>query len=492
MASGGAPLASADFEATIGLEIHVQLATESKIFCSCRARLESGLSVADLAPNSNSCPICAGHPGTLPVLNRRAVDFAIQAGLATHCRIQNASVLARKNYFYPDLPKGYQISQYDRPICEGGWIEIDAPSGAPRRIRIQRIHLEEDAGKSVHGAGFSLVNLNRAGTPLIEIVTEPDLRSAEEAGAYMRAIHAIVTCLGICDGNMQEGNFRCDANVSVRPRGEARLGTRAEIKNVNSFRFIEKAIQHEIMRQSQILLSGGKVVQETRAYDPDRNLTVSLRSKEEAEDYRYFPDPDLIPIRIDEAWIGRSRQALPELPQDKRNRYVSDLGLTRDEAGILSLSRPLAAYFEQVLALGAMAKSVSNWLTGELSRLAAESGTAIPEGRVTPAHLAELVRLTQDGTLSSTGAKQAIGIVWQTGEPLLEVIEREGLRQVSDLGALEPAIEAVLKEFPSQVAEFKAGKEKVIGFLVGQAMKRMGGKANPGLLQELIRKRISS
>lgn len=482
-----------DFEAVIGLEVHAQLSTNSKIFCACRARPEAGVSVADVAANSSTCPVCAGHPGALPVLNRRAVEYALRAGLATHCTINQRSVFARKNYFYPDLPKGYQISQYEAPICENGYLEVEE-----RRIRIQRIHLEEDAGKNLHRPGGSLVNLNRAGVPLIEIVSAPDLRMPAEAGAYLRALHAVVTCLEICDGNMEEGNFRCDANVSVRPRGARELGTRTEIKNVNSFRFVEKAIEFEIARQIEVLGAGGKIVQETRTFDSDRGVTLSMRSKEEAEDYRYFPDPDLVPVTLDESWIEEIRSKLPELPEQLKARLIREYGIPAETATMLAGSRVLSRFFGEVVTqvsqggreARAGAKAAANWLTGELTRLMSEGGPTLGEGPFTPRHLAEVIRLAQDGVVSSTGAKQLVVTAWKTGEPIESLVEREGLRQVSDTGALEPVIDRILAAHPRQAGELLAGKDKLLGFFVGQVMKETGGKANPGLVGEIIRKRL--
>jgi aspartyl-tRNA(Asn)/glutamyl-tRNA(Gln) amidotransferase subunit B len=481
-----------EFEAVIGLEVHCQLATESKIFCSCRARLEEGGSSGDLSANANVCPICAGHPGTLPVLNRKVVEFAVKAGLATGCTIRERNVFARKNYFYPDLPKGYQISQLEKPICEHGKLEIELQDGTKRQIRIDRIHMEEDAGKNVHEAGYSLINLNRAGTPLVEIVSAPDLRSPEEAGAYLRGLHAIVTALGICDGNMQNGNFRCDANVSVMPKGSSQLGTRAEIKNVNSFKFVEKAIDYEIARQIEVIRAGGRVVLETRLYDSARNVTASMRSKEEAQDYRYFPDPDLVPVQVEKALIEKLRSELPELPQQKKARYVSELGLTSYDATMLSGSTDLSAFFERAVKdLGRSgAKPVANLLLGELLRLMNEESTELRSARIRPEHITEIVRLMQAQSLSSTGAKTVVAQAWKTGEAVSVIVEREGLKQVNDLAALEPIVDALILEFPSQTSELKAGKEKLMGFFVGQLMKRSGGKANPVVLQALIKKRL--
>lgn len=489
------------FEAVIGLEVHCQLATQTKIFCACPANSSAEenqeSSVAELNANSQTCPVCAGHPGALPVLNRKAVEYAIKAGLATHCTIQTHNIFARKNYFYPDLPKGYQISQYEKPICENGWLEIETTQGT-RKIPIQRIHMEEDAGKNVHMSGYSLVNLNRAGVPLCEIVSGPDMKTSEEAGTYLRTLHAIVSYLGISDANMQEGNFRCDANVSVMPRGSKTFGTRVEIKNINSFKFVEKAIDYEIARQTEVIKAGGKITQETRGYDSARNVTTVMRTKEEAMDYRYFPDPDLIPIQLDPVYIEQLRAALPELPAQKKQRYVEQLGLSSYDAAVLTSSKSLSTYFERTLeclgragvAAASGAKPASNWIAGELSRLAHEQDMELERARFTPQHLADLIQLTASQAVSSTGAKQVLQTIWKEGGEVLAIVERDGLKQVSDLSALEPKIDEVLAAHPSQVADFKAGKEKILGFIVGQVMKATGGKANPALLQELIRKKL--
>lgn len=487
-----------NFEAVIGLEVHCQLATATKIFCGCPSKSVLASSVADQDSNSNTCPICTGHPGTLPVLNKKAVEYAVKAGLATQCTIQTHNIFARKNYFYPDLPKGYQISQYEKPICENGWLEIETSQGT-KKIPIHRIHMEEDAGKNVHMSGYSLVNLNRAGVPLIEIVSGPDMKSSEEAGAYLRTLHAVVSYLGISDANMQEGNFRCDANVSVMPQGSKTFGTRVEIKNVNSFKFVEKAIDYEIARQIEVIKAGGKITQETRGYDSSRNVTTVMRTKEEAMDYRYFPDPDLIPIQLSPQWIDAVRETLPELPTEKKRRYIDRLGLSAYDAGVLTSSKMLAAFFEKTLELLAAAripntkaaKPAANWIAGELSRLANENESDLEQSKFTPGHLADLVQLTLSQAISSTGAKQVLQTIWKEGGTVEDVVNRDGLKQVSDLSALEPKIDEVLAAHPAQVAEFKAGKEKVLGFIVGQVMKATGGKANPALLQELIRKKLS-
>ncbi|MGK5086312.1 Asp-tRNA(Asn)/Glu-tRNA(Gln) amidotransferase subunit GatB [Bdellovibrionota bacterium FG-2] len=482
-----------DFEAVIGLEVHCQLSTQSKIFCSCPARLQEGKSVADVAPNLNTCPVCTGQPGALPVLNKKAVEYAVRAGLATHCDIQLESVFSRKNYFYPDLPKGYQISQYDLPVCGKGWLEIPRDP-TPKRIGITRIHLEEDAGKNVHEVGYSAVNLNRAGVPLIEIVSEPEMCSADEAGAYLRTLHSLVVTLGICDGNMQEGNFRCDANVSVRKRGAQILGTRAEIKNVNSFRFIEKAIEYEIQRQVQVIVSGGKIVQETRGYDSDKNVTVSQRSKEEAHDYRYFPDPDLLPLRLSPEWVEALRRELPELPDQKRARYSEQYKLSPQDAATLSVSKVLSEFFGKTIALfpegdlTVPAKAIVNFLTGEVTRLSSEASVDLAQSKVSPRHLADLVQASVGGVLSSSGAKQVLISVWSSGLSVEATIEKEGLKQVSDTGALEPIVKKIIESNPAQAAELKAGKDKLMSFFVGKAMKASGGKANPAMVQQIVKK----
>jgi aspartyl-tRNA(Asn)/glutamyl-tRNA(Gln) amidotransferase subunit B len=481
-----------EFDAVIGLEVHVQLATNSKIFCSCRARLTDGRSVADVAANSATCPVCTGQPGSLPVLNKKVVEYAVRAGLATGCTINLKNVFSRKNYFYPDLPKGYQISQFDQPICENGFLNIETSRG-PKRVHIQRIHMEEDAGKSVHMSGYSLVNLNRAGVPLCEIVSGPDMSTSEEAGAYLRGLYSVVTYLGICDGNLQEGNFRCDANVSVMPKGSKTLGTRAEIKNVNSFRYVEKAIDYEIARQIQVIESGGKIVQETRLYDSDKNITLSMRSKEEAQDYRYFPDPDLMTVELTQAWVDAIK--LPELPEQKKTRLIAEFGLSPQDAVALTSSKSLAGFFEETVALVSgdkklAAKSAANFLAGEITRLANDAGIDISRGKLSARHLADLVRLVLDSVVSSTGAKQVIGAVWKTGESVDAIVEREGLKQVSDLGSIVPAVDKIIAANPDNVAAYRGGKEKLLGFFVGQVMKETGGKANPALIQELVKKKL--
>jgi aspartyl-tRNA(Asn)/glutamyl-tRNA(Gln) amidotransferase subunit B len=492
----------ADWEVVLGLEIHTQLATETKIFCGCPSRAPEGISVAELGPNANTCPVCSGQPGALPVLNKKVVEFAMRAGLAMDCEIRKHNVFSRKNYFYPDLPKGYQISQFDLPICEKGHVDIEYKSGGKemtKRIGITRIHMEEDAGKNLHMDEFSLVNLNRACVPLIEIVSEPDMRSAEEAGAYMRAVHAIVTAIGICDGNMQEGNFRCDANVSVMPKGSTKFGTRAEIKNVNSFKFVEKAIEYEVDRQIALIASGGKIVQETRLWDSAKNQTFSMRSKEEAHDYRYFPEPDLIPVNIDPKWLEKIRGEMPELPSQKKARYVAEYGLSPYDAGVVTGDSSLSGFFEASLdaslKLGfdrkQAAKPNANLLSSEIMRLLNDLQVTLDQTKVRPEHLADVAALQMKNVVSSTGAKTALGIALKSGDSIDTIVEREGLKQVSDTGALEKAVDDIIAANPGQVAEYRAGKEKLLGFFVGQTMKATGGKANPSMLQEIVKRKLA-
>lgn len=465
------------FEAVIGLEVHVQLLTKTKAFTSADASFGG-------APNSHTDPYTLALPGTLPVLSRAAVDAALKVGIATQCRIRPRSRFARKHYFYPDLPKGYQISQHDEPVCEAGRVEFML-DGHLETVRLTRIHMEEDAGKSVHlpDSPYSLVDFNRAGVPLVEIVSEPDLRSAKAAAAYLRAVRQLVRWLGISDGNMEEGSLRCDANVSVRPLGESQLGTKAELKNLNSFKHVEAAIEYEIARQSDLVARGERVVQETRLWNPDKGTSHAMRSKESAHDYRYFPEPDLPPLVVDEAWLLRVHKELPELPLARRQRYLDTLGLSAYDADGLVAERPLSDYFEAVLAAGAGAKRAANWI---LSELLARSGPFPPA-----AQLAELLALVTDGTLSGKMAKELLDKLEPTGPGPRELVASLGLGQVSDRGAIEAACAAAVAAHPKQAEQYRQGNEKLLGFFVGQVMKTTQGKANPALVNEVLRELLS-
>ena len=474
-----------DWEPVIGLEIHTQLATKSKIF--------SGASTAyGAAPNTQACAIDLGLPGVLPVLNEAVVTMAIKFGLAIEAEIAPRSVFARKNYFYPDLPKGYQISQYELPIVGRGHVDIELEDGTRKRIGITRAHLEEDAGKSLHEDfhGMTGIDLNRAGTPLIEIVSEPDLRSAAEAVAYMRKIHALVRYLGISDGNMQEGSFRCDANVSVRPVGEEKMGTRSELKNINSFRFVERAINIEIERQIAILESGGEVVQETRLYDAERDETRSMRSKEEAMDYRYFPDPDLLPVEIHAAQIEAVRATMPELPDARRERFESEYQLSADDAAFLTAARETAEFYEATVEACGDARLAANWVRGELFGYLNRENRDITDSPVSAAMLGALIRRIQDNTISGKIAKEVLEAMWNGEGEADAIIEARGLRQITDTGAIEAEVDRVIAENPKQVEQYRGGKTKLMGFFVGQVMKATGGKANPAQVNELIRKKL--
>ncbi len=473
------------WEAVIGLELHAQLATRTKIF--------SGASTAYGAEaNTQACAIDLGMPGMLPVLNERAVRYAVRLGLALDAEVAGRSVFARKNYFYPDLPKGYQISQYEIPVVGAGHLDIELEDGSHKRIGVTRAHLEEDAGKSLHEGftGMSGIDLNRAGTPLLEIVSEPELRSAKEAVAYMKKMHSLVRYLGICDGNMQEGSFRCDANVSVRPLGQLEFGTRAELKNLNSFRFVERAINFEIERQIELIEDGGTVVQETRLFDPDRGETRSMRGKEEAHDYRYFPDPDLLPLEITPAFIDEVRAELPELPDAKRARFAGDYGLPDYDAGVLTSSRELADYFEAVASACGDAKLAANWVMGEFSGALNKAGLDIADSPVDAEALAGLLRRIVDETISGKIAKEVFEAMWQGEGDADAVIADRGLEQVTDSSAIEAMVDEAIAANPQQLEQYRAGKTKLMGFFVGQVMKASGGKANPQQVNEILRQRL--
>ena len=483
------------FEPVIGLEVHAQMLTSTKAFCGCSTKFGS-------QPNTNVCPVCLGMPGSLPVLNTNLVEFILRMGLALHCRITPRSVFARKNYFYPDLPKGYQISQYEEPICTEGFVEIDMERGGRKKIGITRIHMEEDAGKSIHDADAStLVDVNRCGVPLIEIVSEPDIRSPHEAYLYLLRVRQMVTYLGICDGNMEEGSLRCDANISVRRKGQAELGTKTEVKNMNSFRNVERALTYEIERQISLIEDGGRVMQETLLWDADQNVALPMRSKEEAHDYRYFPDPDLVPVFVDEPWIRRAENSLPELPVQRRDRFVEHLGLPQYDADVLTAEKGTADYFEAVLgnlsarldtAAPVLAKTVSNWVMTEVLRVASEQKIGVSDFPIPAAHLAALIALIQDGTVSGTIAKDVFARMLASREEPRAIVEQGGLAQVSDASAIEDAAEAVLNANGPQVEKFLAGNAKIFGFFVGETMKRMKGKGNPKLVNEMLKKKLEA
>jgi len=476
-----------EYEPVIGLEVHAQLLTRSKIFCGCSTTFGE-------EPNTLTCPVCTGQPGSLPVINRKAVEYAIKLGLATSCRIAPYSLFARKNYFYPDLPKGYQISMYEFPLAENGFIEM-LSQGQQRRIKIIRIHMEEDAGKLKHGetpetASWSYVDFNRTGVPLVEIVSGPDIRSPQEAGDYLRKLRSILQYLEISTGNMEEGSFRCDANVSVRPKGQKEFGTRAEVKNMNSFRNVEKALEYEIKRQISLLEDGEEVVQETRLWDANQNITSSMRGKEEAHDYRYFPDPDLVPLRIEEAWIDEIRQTLPELPTEKRERFVREYQIPEYDAEILTSTKAMANYYEECVRRFAEPKTVSNWIMVELLRELKRDEREIDQCPVTPRHLAEMLSMIKEGTISGKIAKDVFEEVYRTGKEPASIVREKGWTQILDTGEIDGAIERALQANPKQLEDYRNGKEKLFGFFVGEVMKATKGKANPKLVNELLRKKL--
>ncbi len=475
------------YEAVIGLEVHVQLGTRTKIFCSCPVEFGA-------APNTNVCPVCLGLPGALPVLSRQAVEAAISAALALRCRINPFSRFARKNYFYPDLPKGYQISQYDQPLAEYGYVDILTSQGK-KRIGVTRLHMEDDAGKSIHD-GFkdsdrnTYVDLNRSGTPLIEIVSEPDMRSPDEAYAYVTEVKQMIQYIGVSDCDMEKGQLRCDANVSVRLRGAEKFGTKAEVKNLNSFRFLKLALEYEIERQVELIESGGKVVQETRLYNVESGRTVGMRSKEQAHDYRYFPEPDLVPLRISEHWLNEVKSKLPDLPADRRERYIGAYGLREYDARVLTLTRETGDYFEQAVKVSGDGRATANWVIGDLMGLLKSAGKEIKDAPVSAPNLGELVVLINKGELSGKLAKEILPKMFETGESPAAIMEREGLKQISDAGALDKIVDDVLAASPKQVEQYKSGKTTVMGFLVGQVMKASRGQADPGAVNETLKRKL--
>ena len=476
------------YETVIGLEVHVQINTKTKIFCSCSTEFGK-------PPNANTCPICLGMPGVLPVLNKQFLESSMKACLATHCTIAPMNRFARKNYFYPDLPKGYQISQFEEPLGVNGYINIYI-NGIKKRIGLTRIHMEEDAGKLIHGEnlgspGKSYVDFNRTGVPLCEVVSEPDLRSPEEARAYLGELKSILEYTQVSDCNMEEGNLRCDANISLRPKGQKEFGTRTELKNLNSFKFVQKAVEYEVDRQARILDQGDQVIQETRLYDSDRGETFSMRSKEEAHDYRYFPDPDLVPVVVNEAWVEKIKKTIPELPEQKRERFAIEYSLPEYDAGVLTSSRELANYFEKCTSLFSKPKIISNWIMGDLLRELNKRNQTISECPVSPSALTNLLKLIDEGIISSNIAKSVFEEMYQTGKEPITIVDEKNLKQITDDKAIDKMVEEVLQANLNQVDEYKGGKEKVLGFLVGQVMKASKGKANPGTVNKLLKEKIA-
>lgn len=476
------------YESVIGLEVHAQLLTDSKLFCGCSTRFGA-------PPNTQVCPVCLGMPGVLPVLNEKAVQYAVKTALALGCKINGRSVFARKNYFYPDLPKGYQISQYSEPLAEHGSLDIEAGE-ARKKIGITRIHMEEDAGKLLHGEGpgdeaYSFVDLNRAGVPLMEIVSEPDMRTPEEAQAYLKALRDIVVYIEVCDGNMEEGSFRCDANVSVRPVGQAKLGTKVELKNMNSFKYVRDALDYEIERQIGTVEGGGRIVQETRLFDPSKGVTAAMRGKEEAHDYRYFPEPDLPALIVESDLTERVLKAMPELPQAKKERFINRYGIPAYDAGVLTSSRALADYYESVVKETVEPKVSSNWVMGELLRLLKEDGKEVSGCPVPPASLAELIKMVKNGVISGKQAKEVFEEVYKTGKTPRDIVSSKGVAQISDERELVKAIDEVIKANPDNAARYKSGKDKLLGFFVGEVMKATKGKANPQVLNKLLKEKLS-
>ena len=473
-----------EYEVVIGLEVHAQLKTNTKIFCSCSTKFGN-------EPNENTCPVCTGMPGVLPVLNRRAVEYGMKMAMAVDCTINHRSVFARKNYFYPDLPKGYQISQFDLPIAEHGHVMIKTSKGE-KRIGITRIHMEEDAGKNIHSQteNVSFVDLNRTGVPLLEIVSEPDMRSAEEAVAYLKVLRSILVYLEICDGNLEEGSFRCDANVSIRPVGQEEFGTRTELKNMNSFRNIQRAIEYEVERQKDVLADGDKVIQQTRLFDAAKGVTRSMRGKEEAHDYRYFPDPDLVPLVVEEEQLKAWEQELPELPQARLVRFMDEFELPEYDAEVLTAEKDVADYFEQAVGVYAQPKKLSNWIMGEVLRILNDTGKTIRETPFGPDKLAGLVRIVDEDMVSGSIGKKILHEVFETGEDPQEYAKAKGMVQISDTSSIEVFVDEVIAENPDEVERFRNGEKKLTGFFVGQVMKKSRGKANPGLVNQLLAKKI--
>jgi len=481
------PEVLAQYEPVIGLEVHVQLATNTKIFCGCATGFGA-------QPNTNVCPVCLGLPGALPVLNRKVVEYAMKAGLALNCQVRSESIFARKNYFYPDLPKGYQISQYDRPLAEHGWIDI-LVGEEHKKIGVTRVHLEDDAGKSIHDGyrdsdRYTYVDLNRTGTPLIEIVSEPDMRTADDAYAYLSELKLLMQFIDVSECDMEKGQLRCDANVSVRKRGAKEFGTKAEVKNLNSFRFVKLAIEHEVQRQIAVIESGGSVAQESRLYNVETGETVSMRSKEAAHDYRYFPEPDLLPLKISDQWLGEIRAGMTELPPVRRKRFVEQYGLREYDAQVLTATRESADYFERAAVASRDARVAANWVMGDLAGALKAEGKEIADSPVSAEKLGELLALIKKGEISGKLAKEIFPKMWATGDSATVIIEREGLRQISDTGALDAIVDEVLAKNAPQVEQYRGGKQTVIGFLVGQVMKASKGQANPGMVNELLKKKL--
>jgi aspartyl-tRNA(Asn)/glutamyl-tRNA(Gln) amidotransferase subunit B len=473
-----------EFDVVIGLETHVQMSTKTKMFCGCEVEFGA-------PPNTNVCPVCLAHPGTLPVINKTAVEYAVKAALALNCKVHNLSIMARKNYFYPDLPKGYQISQYDKPLATDGYIEIKVGDSF-KKIRIHRLHIEEDAGKTIHEGSKSYVDLNRAGTPLMEIVTEPDISSAEEARKYLEKLRNIMRYIGVSEADMEKGQLRCDVNISLKPKGSSQLGTKVELKNINSFRFIVKAIEYEIERQAKLLKKGEKIIQETRLFDPDSGKTYTMRTKEEAHDYRYFPDPDLLPILLKDSQIEEIKNSLPELPDQKYHRYIQSFNLPPYDAEVLTSDKNLANYFEEVVKLFPQnPKLVSNWILNELLGKLNEKGIDIENSPISANSLAELVSLIADGTISGKIAKEVFDIAFETGKSPKTIVEEKGLKQISNEDEIRSIVKAVLERHPAEVEKYKSGNEKILGFLVGQIMKETKGKANPQLVNKILKEELS-